>query len=180
MHVECSAKDKAKVQQFKEAYYNTQIPRTFMLGIKLRFIALLHDAVGIGGHGKTMWLYNRQAEFNKMLQWSNIFSLTDAHIIDSRSNRSITDCIMALKCRDTGKHLFNSLDQPFGPGTNYKLSFISAYQAEATEVFNTLPAYVAHWNGTWVYKYFKSEDVAKAIIFIGIKSNVLSDRQRRR
>jgi hypothetical protein len=29
-------------------------------------------------------------------------------------------------------------------------------------VLNTLPAYLAHWNGTWVYKHFKSEDVAKA------------------
>jgi hypothetical protein len=162
MHVECSAKDKAKVKQFMEAYYNTQSPRTFMLGIKLRFIPLLYEAVGIGGHDKTMRLYNRQAKFNKMLQWSNIFSLTDAQIIDSRSKHSINDCIVALKCRDTGKQIFHSLDQPFGPGTNYKLSFISAYQAEAQEVLNTLPAYLAHWNGTWVYKYFKSEDVAKA------------------
>jgi hypothetical protein len=48
------------------------------------------------------------------------------------------------------------------PSTNYKLSFISAHQAEATEVLNTLPAYLAHWNGTWVYKYFKSENFAKA------------------
>jgi hypothetical protein len=62
MHVEFSAKDKAKVQQFLEAYYNTQIPRTFMLGIKLRFIPLLHDAVGIGGHDKTMWLYNSRIQ----------------------------------------------------------------------------------------------------------------------
>jgi hypothetical protein len=29
-------------------------------------------------------------------------------------------------------------------------------------VINMLPAYLAHWNGTWIYKYFKSEDVAKA------------------
>jgi hypothetical protein len=162
MHVECSAKDKAKVQQFLEAYYNTQSPRTFMLGIKLRFIPLLHESDGIGGHDKTMRLYNQQAEFNNMLQWSNIFSLKDAHIIDSRSKRSINDCIMDLKCRDSGKQLFHSLDQPFGPGTHYNLSFISAYQAEATEVLNTLPAYLVHWNGTWIYKYFKSEDVAKA------------------
>jgi hypothetical protein len=84
MHVECSAKDNSKVHQFLEAYY-TQIPRTFMMEIKLRFIPLLHEAVGIGGGAKTMRLYNRQAEFNKMLQWSNIVSLTDAHIIDSRS-----------------------------------------------------------------------------------------------
>jgi hypothetical protein len=110
-----------------------------------------------------MRLYNSQAEFNKMLQWSNIFSLTDAHIVDSRSKRSINDCIMALKCRESVKQLFHSLDQLFGPGTNYKVSFISAYQAEAMEVIYTLPAYLAHWNGTWIYKYFKSEDVAKAM-----------------
>jgi hypothetical protein len=101
LHVECSAKDKAKVQKFLEAYYNMQSPRTFILGIKLRFIPLLHETGSIGGHDKTMRFYNRQAEFNKMLQWSNIFFLTDAHIIDSRSKRSINDCIMALKVVST-------------------------------------------------------------------------------
>jgi hypothetical protein len=80
-----------------------------MLGIKIRFIPRLHALVGIGGHDKTMRLYNRQAEFNKMLQWSNIFSLTDTYIIDSRSKRYINDCIMALKCRDSGNHIFHSL-----------------------------------------------------------------------
>jgi hypothetical protein len=47
MQVECSAKNKDKVRQFLEAYYNTHIMRTFMLGIKLRFIPLLHEAVGL-------------------------------------------------------------------------------------------------------------------------------------
>jgi hypothetical protein len=36
MRVECSAKDKANVQQFLESHYNTQSPRTIVLGIKLR------------------------------------------------------------------------------------------------------------------------------------------------
>jgi hypothetical protein len=114
MHAECSKKDKEKVQQFLEAYYNTQFPRTFMFEIKLRFIPLLHEAIGIGGHDKTMCLYNRQSEFNKMLQWTNVFSLIDAHIVGSRSKRSINDCIMALKSRESGKQLFHSLDQPLG------------------------------------------------------------------
>jgi hypothetical protein len=83
IHVECSTKDKAKVNRFLEANYNTQIPRIFMLGIKLNSIPLLQESVGFGGHDKAMRLYNRQDEFNKISQGSNIFSRIEAHIEDS-------------------------------------------------------------------------------------------------
>jgi hypothetical protein len=36
------------------------------------------------------------------------------------------------------------------------------YDMEAREAIHNLAAYLAHHNGTWVYKYFAAEDVELA------------------
>jgi hypothetical protein len=52
MHIECSAKHKMAAQRFLEAIYNSNHHIQFPLGINIRFICDMHEAVGMYGQDK--------------------------------------------------------------------------------------------------------------------------------
>jgi hypothetical protein len=66
---------------------------------------------------------------------------------------------MSLKSKGTSKQLFHSLDQAKGAGTCSSLSFIDMYDMKARELIHNMAAYLVHHYGSWLYKYFKGEDV---------------------
>jgi hypothetical protein len=79
------------------------------------------------------------------------------------ARETIADGSMAMTQEKTKRHLFHSLDQPRGPGTTFRLSFITSHAEETGgAVIDSPVACLEQQRGSWVFKYFDHEDLMKA------------------
>jgi hypothetical protein len=157
--VETDKEEKKQVTRFLESMYNTNQRKLFPLGYKLRFLFYVKDSIGIHGMDKAQTIFDRQADFIKLHISVRVPGLKGAYYEDKRAGFSLSYCIMLLKSKGTSKNLFHSMDQAKGTDACYSISFIDMYDMEAREFIHNLAPYLAHHHGTWVYKYFVSEDV---------------------
>jgi hypothetical protein len=138
------------------------------MGVKLWYIGSIRDATGLATGRQCEHPHERHNAFNEILESIPVFAQQDVYTFDVRARETLTDGIMAMTHTKTGRQLFHSLNQPRGPDSTYRLSYILSHSEEA-----------AHQRVTWVYKYFAIEDVFKALSCHWDMVTTGSNQQRR-
>jgi hypothetical protein len=147
VYLEYSIENKRPAHIFLETMYTSKHRKHFQLGIKMRFIFVMEEAVGMYGQDKTKKILDRQLEFSKITWSVRVPGATGVPVLDKRSRLTIADCTVDLKSRVNIKQMSHSLDQLFGMGTTYHLTYIEAYAKEAREVTNGLISHTVREHG---------------------------------